>query len=290
MADLIPVQYHNARYPEKIKPNIIEVAANFDSKKIKAKTSYSMHTEYSFMGRKFDSEIVSVYEEICNANKKGIPKLWYSEKWSLEFANFVKDIADENIVPTIIEVHPPFSDYTDLDKFMSNYKIFKECVSRYFPDVLVLIENRCGTRYSGGKFIVSKIEQITELSNLIDENKSDLRITLDLPQLFTAHNVTTEKMDLMNELFDKVKIIKHNISGIHLWGKRKSETGRRVSHVGDLNSYFMNDMDFKEAFLKKMYSTFSDGTERYFVPEVNSSSEDLISIVNDLIRIGFEFK
>lgn len=80
MANLIPIQYHRTRYPEDIKPKIQEVAGHFDCNPIKLDSPYSLHTEYSFKDRKFDNQIIVKYKEICNANKKGIPKLWYSEK------------------------------------------------------------------------------------------------------------------------------------------------------------------------------------------------------------------
>ena len=70
----------------------------------------------------------------------------------------------------------------------------------------------------------------------------------------------------MGKLFEDIKSIRHNISGIHLWGKRESENGRRVAHIGDLNSYFMGDMIFKESFLKLMFDAFDDDVHRYFVP------------------------
>lgn len=72
-------------------------------------------------------------------------------------------------------------------------------------------------------------------------------------------------------------------------GEKESENGRRPAHMGDLNSYFMYDMDFKKTFLEFIFDTFNDGIDRYFVPEVNSGSEDLISIVNDLSEVGFKF-
>lgn len=94
----------------------------------------------------------------------------------------------------------------------------------------------------------------------------------------------------MDELFRKLKEIRHNIRGIHLWGKGRNSKGKPIAHLGDLNSYFDYDMDFKEAFLLNMLDTFDDGMDRYFVPEVNSGTEDLLSIVNDLRRVGFKFK
>ncbi|QGT99479.1 hypothetical protein SYNTR_0886 [Candidatus Syntrophocurvum alkaliphilum] len=48
----------------------------------------------------------------------------------------------------------------------------------------------------------------------------------------------------------------------------------------------MGDKDFKKSFLNSMFDTFDD-VHRYFVPEVNSGSEDLISIVDDLKEAGF---
>ena len=289
MASLIPIQYHRTRYPDDIEPRILEVSGHFDIKRINVDIPYSLHTEYSFMRRKFDNKTVSKYNEICNANKKGIPMLWYSEKWAVEFADYIKDITYESIEPSIIEIHPPFSDYTNLEEFLNNYKVFKERITLFFPKTIILIENRNGTRYSGGNFAVSTIDQLVSLSNLIDEKGSDLRITLDLPQLFTAHSISKSKKDLMLKIFDDIKSIRHNIFGIHLWGKKNSENGRRVAHVGDLNSYFMYDMDFKKTFLENMFDTFNDGIDRYFVPEVNSGSEDLVSIVNDLRKVGFRF-
>lgn len=144
MGNLIPIQYHRSRYPDDIKPRIAEVAGNFDSNRIKVNSEYSLHTEYSFMSRKFNNEIVGKYSAICNANKRGIPMLWHSENWAIEFADFIKDLTEGNIAPKIIEIHPPFSDYSSLDKFMDNYKVFKEQISIYFPNVLVLIETEVG--------------------------------------------------------------------------------------------------------------------------------------------------
>jgi hypothetical protein len=117
-----------------------------------------------------------------------------------------------------------------------------------------------------------------------------LRITLDLPQLLTAHGFNNSKPELLDELFDKIGAIRHNISGIHLWGKRKSPSGRRVSHCGDLKSFFDDDDIIKGQFLSKMIDVFDDGIVRYFVPEVNSGNDDLTSIVNDMQETGFSFR
>ena len=157
MAKLITVQYQKCMYPKDIKPNIYEVACHCDKKTLNIRGNYSLHTEYSFMGRKFDSEGIQKYNVICNANKKGIPMLWYSKEWALEFAGFIVEITKGEIPPSVIEIHPPFSDYSDLDVFIDLYKVFDEKIRNYFPDVVILIENRSGTSYSGGKFILSKM-------------------------------------------------------------------------------------------------------------------------------------
>ena len=65
-----------------------------------------------------------------------------------------------------------------------------------------------------------------------------MKITLDIPQIFTAHSINTSKLEEMNNIFKNIKAIRHNILGIHLWGKRKSASGRKVAHSGDWNSYF----------------------------------------------------
>ena len=82
---------------------------------------------------------------------------------------------------------------------------------------------------------------------------------------------------------------REQIGGVHLLGKRKSETGRKVAHCGDLNSYFENDIAVKEAFLQAFYNTFDDGVLRKMVLEVNSGNDGLLSIVADLRNIGISF-
>lgn len=114
--------------------------------------------------------------------------LWYSRKWAVEFADFIRDLTNESPSPHIVEIHPPFYDYTDLKGFMDNYRVFEERISAYFPDTIVLLENRCGTLYSGGKFVVSTIDQLIKLSALIDHLQVDLRFTVDIPQLLSQKN------------------------------------------------------------------------------------------------------
>jgi len=56
----------------------------------------------------------------------------------------------------------------------------------------------------------------------------------------------------MIALFEQVASIRHNIRGIHLWGKKNSINNRRVAHVGDLKDYLFGNQNIKALFLKTM--------------------------------------
>lgn len=73
------------------------------------------------------------------------------------------------------------------------------------------------------------------------------------------------------------------IKGIHIWGKKKSSTGRWVAHSGTLDTYFENPAD-KELFIEGIRKVCSDGRSRFLVPEVNSGAEDLKAVVEDLLK------
>jgi len=89
-------------------------------------------------------------------------------------------------------------------------------------------------------------------------------------------------------LLNRVNKIKQLVKSIHLWGKRKSASGRITAHVGNLDTYFEDDRK-KQIFLDWFASFVNDGKIRYFVPEVNSSDEDLWSIIKDLENSGVKF-
>jgi len=289
---LIPIKYHRKIYPSIIKSNIEEIAGHFDKENIRPKMDYSLHTEYSVGKRNLVSKLLSDLHYIKNANKNSVPQLWYNKKWSGDFYNFITRIVGNNKPPDIIEIHPPFSDYCNLVyDFIQNYAIFELKIRETFPDTKIFIENRCGTIYSGGKFIFSKINELNQLSDVLDKNNLKLKIVLDIPQLLAAHNINLRNISIANieSVLESIKTIAHNISGIHLWGKKLTENDRWISHIGDLNDYFSGNKEQKNFFLRKVYDVFNDGKKRYFVPEVNSSSEDLQSIVNDMINVGFKF-
>jgi len=151
---------------------------------------------------------------------------------------------------------------------------------------------------------------------LIKEHTLRLRIALDFPQLLSAHNFDVGKIS-RNRLLDIFKClypIRKYIASIHLWGKCIGKNGRISAHVGTLDSYFKglrckditadnvitlnsyvgvatsnDDNNIKRLFLMELHNLLNDGLARYFLPEVNSRSEHLQSIVRDLIDSGFKF-
>ena len=288
---LIPIKYAKREYPENIILRIQEIAAHFDVKLINPEMPYSLHTEYSYGKRKYISEPVKNYSTIRESNLKSVPQLWRSEEWSREFSEFVISLVGENRPPEIIEVHPPFVDYCNsIDRFLDLYSIFEMRIHQKFPNVKILIQNRYGTTYSGGRFLASTNEDFIKLSKAIKQKKLRLGIVLDLPQLFSAHEIDTYNTseDEIRNLIKPIYEYRDMIEGIHIWGKRLSDTGRPIAHVGNLDTYFNNEK-IKRFFLKELYDLFDDNKPRYFVPEVNSGNNDVASIVNDFIEAGFEF-
>ena len=156
MTLLIPVQYHKRKYPFGISPKIKEVAANFDIEQVDASFPCSVHTEYSWGPRKLTSPIIKKFKTIQKANKNGVPQLWFNKKWAEEFVDFIATITKRSKSIKIIEIHPPFNDYCPtIDHFIEIYKTFEERILSIFPGVEILIENRFGSLYKGGKFLVA---------------------------------------------------------------------------------------------------------------------------------------
>jgi hypothetical protein len=65
--------------------------------------------------------------------------------------------------------------------------------------VEILVENRCGSVYRGGKFIISKVQDVAALCEAIEKNGVQLKIAYDVPQIYTAHNARSEE-DFINLL------------------------------------------------------------------------------------------
>lgn len=283
MNRLIPIQYHSRHYPPGIYPSISEIAGHFDITPKTIKGDYSLHTEFSYGARSFKSQAVQGLQAILNAQRGSIPQLWKSKKWAEEFAAYVKAFAGSH-PPKIIEIHPPFADYCDLPHFIEIYRVFEAEMLSSFPGVQILIENRNGTNYAGPGFILCHSSDLFCFSHLLDVSGLNLKITLDLPQLITAHGFRKSSATEMCCVLGSMRDIRHNIYGIHLWGKRGG-----AAHCGSLNDFFRGNQEVKQLFLKTIYNCFNDDFPRYFVPEVNDGDLSLHSIVGDLKGAGFVF-
>ena len=291
---VVPITYHSKKYPSNINSYIDEIAGNLDKESISPTREYSLHTEYSHMKRKLDSKLLNKYDQLKSCHKDFIPQLWKNKLWAEQFADFIIEIVGNNIPPKIIEIHPPFKDYCDnLDKFFEIYTVFEKKILKVFPGTLIFIENRCGTFYTGGKFLISKGKEIIEFLSKLSEMQLRLKLVLDYPQVFSAELIKMDnvKLDKIIKFNSDIKKYNSYIGGFHLWGKRKKASNSRwVSHTGDLNDFFSNNDMLKEDFIKSIISTFDDNKMRFFVPEVNSSEEDLQSIIVDLQKYGVIFE
>ena len=116
-----------------------------------------------------------------------------------------------------------------------------------------------------------------------DEIVDDKEYWLDLDEY-----ENTKTHDEYIRLIEETKEFRDYIGGVHLWGKSITDSGRKVSHCGDLNTYFA-DNEIKKDFLCAFNECFGDGVFRKMVLEVNSGNNDLLSIVNDLIGAGIKF-
>ena len=91
--------------------------------------------EYSYGKRKLDNVLLTGLDTIKKAHQDLIPKLWFNEKWSSEFLEFIKRLVDDNSAPEIVEIHPPFNDYCgSIGEFLDSYTGFEEALGEIFPD------------------------------------------------------------------------------------------------------------------------------------------------------------
>lgn len=286
--NFILVEYDGIPYPDGYSAKLQEVAAHFDKESISPVGAYSMHTEYSFGARNFNTNRIAKYPALINAHKDGVPQLWKSSEWAKEFADFVIDLSVDFQSPTVVEIHPPFNDYCTLEDFASCYQLFEEKIHTAYPDTLIVIENRAGKRYRGGQFLVSKSKEIAALCEIIREKKLNLGIVLDFPQLLTAENIDPYKFKVEKYESAISTIAPHRdlIKGIHVWGKRKNASGRQLSHQGNFDTYFGGNDTAKNVFILGIRKICNDGLPRFFVPEVHlKSAENLAAIVRDLNNI-----
>lgn len=121
MTQLIPVKYRLYTYPAGITPRIQEIAGHLDKTDIHPHLPcFSLHTEYSFGKRSLNSAQLEPYPELRQRQVNGVPQLWHSARWAKQFAEFLQTLCGKN-VPTVIEIHPPFGDYTNLTHFFAVY-------------------------------------------------------------------------------------------------------------------------------------------------------------------------
>jgi len=291
----VPIEFR--QYPADITPTVEEVPGHLDVTSITPKKEYSLHTEYSASSRSLDSHVLKSLPTLKSHSRGGIPKLWYDETWAQEFADFIKLIVGSNKPPRIIEIHPPFTDYCPtIEQFLQSYSAFEAKIHDTFPSSLIAVENRFGTRYrykgqpAKGPFLLSLNSDISELSLASKTRENDLRIVLDIPQLFAAHRLSPVSMTPENikSVLDPLSSCRDRIAGIHIWGKRVKNNKYTAAHHGDLNDFFNKEDDTKNAFLEIIYDLFDDGIPRYFLPET-FSNKDSVSIVNDFRKYGFIF-
>ena len=280
------IRYNSVSCPEGYPAHICEVAGHFDKDAINTAGSYSLHTEYSYGKRKFDSHPVAQFSTLCTSHKNGVPQLWKSCEWAAEFANFIIELTKDCSAPAIVEIHPPFNDYCSLPDFAERYRVFEEQLHKAHPETEIVIENRSGTVYHGGKFLIGKAKEIAALCEIIETQKLRLGVVLDFPQLLTAEyiNPTKFKTEKYAAAIGEISPYRSHIKGIHIWGKKKSPKGRWVAHAGNLDTYFDCNSEIKECFLTGIRQICDDDIVRFLVPEVNTGSDDLISIMLDLSK------
>jgi len=222
-----------------------------------------------------------------------VPQLWRDSEWAIAFADFIHALVGCNgkNPPEVIEIHPPFDDYcVTFNKFLACYSIFEKRIGQLFPSTVILLENRFGTRYRGGRFLVTSPTDIADLVLELDTTYLNLGIALDVPQLVSQIGGVNALLNGgLETMLSTLHPARHRIVGLHLWGKKNSQTGRRCSHVGNFDSYFEDEPQMKNLFLKGLLDLLSDGRARYFVPEVNSNDIDVCSIVRDMESVGFMF-
>lgn len=281
---LIPVRYGRLTYPPGLVPTLCEVPSHFDIRKLRIVGPYSLHTDASNKARRFDHPALVGLSTIVLSQRRGTPNLWTSREWAVEFAEFLFRITSQFEAPTIIEVHPPYREVVPtMAAFLNIYEAFEDSILGRFPDCRLVVENRTGTR-PPREFLLSTAADLLDLGEALDRRSLNLKIALDVPQLFTVHLGSANSPGMKGAgLVDSLHPIRHLIHSLHIWGRKPG--GK--AHFGTLDDLFGGDQVAKDACLASLRDLLADGCPRYLVPEVNGKSEDLWSILADLQSAGF---
>ena len=287
MATFIPFEYGRKKYPGGIVCPIEEVAGHFDKSVIRPRMAYSLHSEFAYASREWDSERIQEFPILLASQEQGIPMLWTSIGWAEEFADFLIRLVGGHAPPEIIEIHPPFLDACpDIPAFLERFLAFERSIHAAFPGVRICLENRAGTQYKRSEFLVSSIDSVRCMLETIDRQGLPLSMVLDYPQFFTAedYNLANFPLARFRQQHDALSPFRKYIAGIHIWGRRGA-----ASHVGDLDDLFCGDIEAKRGVLRLLNEFYEDCQIRYFVPEVNGAESDLQSIVQDFLEAGAVF-
>ncbi len=272
MTCFIPVSYRGRKYPEPIICEVKEISGHFDKSSIPNATRYSLHTEYSFTKRKFNTPLINKHPALMSSYK-GVPRLWYDREWAKEFAEFIYDLTEGCPQPEIIEIHPPFKDYCpDFDTFFDHYLVFEKSIRKHFSNTIITMENRAGAQYPV-PFLMSSIDDIVKCCQMIEKKKLQLHIAIDYTQLFTSEGYNFSNIPIKEfiEKHEHLEKYKQHISSVHLWGKKQNKKGTWVSHSAGLREMLSEDDLYK--FMSMISNFYNDGLSRYFVPEINTSKK-----------------
>jgi hypothetical protein len=165
----------------------------------------------------------------------------------------------------------------DVSVFLDRYAVFEDLITGAYPDIVIALENRSGSQYKKSNFLISNSSNIAGLLQNIKERDLQLKIMLDIPQMFTGQ-AKASRLDLgsIEAAFSEFAKDKNMIVGIHIWGNNGN------AHMGDLNGLFNKHNLPKAEFMDFVARYFNDGKLRYLVPEVNSSQKDFDSIITDI--------
>ena len=277
------IKYGNLKY-NNLNPQIEEVGYPFQTfgRDINKNPllPYSLHTEYS-ASKLNDNTIEQLHKynfiTLASALKAKKSQLWYSEKWTYEFIDFIKFIVTNklnNKIPKIIEIHPPYiknRNYQEsLTEFFNYYKIFEDNIHKiYSSDIIILIENR----NQSGSFLLSKSSDYIEFQKKIIEQNLSLKLIVDIPQLYgkmIRTYKTLTKQEIIRQIFDDLSQCKDVIGGFHICGK---------SHLGDFDTLFEDKKEYFLILLKRLVDNINNNL--YVVPEIMRQS-DFENIINDI--------